>query len=259
VPASFDELAQERDALARIERWHGPGEWQAAMLALALDHDHDPANRSERWAEWALATADLPVAAAVRREIEALGAPARRRVFALLLQRAREAAPAQRRRLWRALRQRWRQLPPSPAAAWHMLALSLLLSTRRRPMAVGDAGRLARHAGAARAASAELSRALGASADPSQAWLNAAVQQLEALGVAAARSRAAGLAPPTSGRNLFLALRVRRLAPMQRPLLLRAWLQAAEHSGLETHAGTGDALHLACLLLDLPPPETMAR
>ena len=46
---------------------------------------------------------------------------------------------------------------------------------------------------------------------------------------------------------------------MQRPLLVRAWLLAAEQSGLAAHAGTGDALHLACLLLDVPLPESLTR
>jgi hypothetical protein len=44
---------------------------------------------------------------------------------------------------------------------------------------------------------------------------------------------------------------------MQRPLLVRAWLQAAKHSGLAGHPGTGDALHLACLALDVPVPEAL--
>jgi len=38
---------------------------------------------------------------------------------------------------------------------------------------------------------------------------------------------------------------------------LRAWLLAAEQSGLAAHEGTGDALHLACLVLDLPMPESL--
>ena len=50
---------------------------------------------------------------------------------------------------------------------------------------------------------------------------------------------------------------MRQLSPMQRPLLLRAWLQAAEHSGLSGHAGSADALHLACLVLDVPVPEVL--
>ena len=60
-------------------------------------------------------------------------------------------------------------------------------------------------------------------------------------------------------RDLYLALRVRRIAPMQRPLLLRAWLLAAERSGLAGDAGTADALHLACIALDVPVPEALLR
>ena len=36
APSSFDDHEREHEALDRIERWHGPGEWQAAMLALAI-------------------------------------------------------------------------------------------------------------------------------------------------------------------------------------------------------------------------------
>ena len=46
---------------------------------------------------------------------------------------------------------------------------------------------------------------------------------------------------------------------MQRPLLLRAWLLATEHSRLTDHGGTGDALHLACLLLELPLPASLSQ
>ena len=79
-----------------------------------------------------------------------------------------------------------------------------------------------------------------------------------AMDVAPPRGPAAGLAPATLAHSLQLALRLRRLSPMQRPLLLRAWLVAATQSGLQHHAGCGDALHLACLLLDVPVPETLA-
>ena len=257
-PTSFDAREREREALERIERWHGPGEWQAAMLALAIAPAAQDAEA--RWAAWLSATADLNVAAAVRREIEALGAAARRQVFTTLMQRARGAPPGQGRQQWRALRQRWALLPPSAAAQWQALALRLLLSPRPAPAlhAGGGAATLERHARAAHAASGQLARALGAPADITQAWLNAAAAQLTEYGAAAPRGPAVGLAPPTRLRDLQLALRVRLVGPMQRPLLLRAWLLAAEQSGLADHAGTGDALHLACLLLDVPLPESLS-
>jgi hypothetical protein len=97
--------------------------------------------------------------------------------------------------------------------------------------------------------------ALGAAEDTRHTWRNVAAQALAEAGAPAPRGLAAGLAPPTPRRQLLLALRVRRIAPMQRPLLLRAWLQAAERSGLAGDTGTGDALHLACLALDVPVPQ----
>lgn len=257
VPTSFDDRAREQDALARIELWHGPGEWQAAMLALAIDPT--ASDIETRWTAWQAATADLNVAVSVRREIVTLGAAARRQVFTTLMQRARSAAPAQRRLLWRALMQRWPQLPPTDASQWRALALGLLLGQRRLSAHAVAAATLEHHAAAAHAASLLLAHALGAAPDAAQAWLNAAASQLTELGATAVRGPGVGLAPATALRSLQLALRVRRIAPMQRPLLLRAWLLASERSGLADHAGTGDALHLACLLLDLPLPASLSN
>ena len=256
VPTSFDDRARELDALARIERWHGPGEWQAAMLALTLDAE--AADPTAGWAAWRIATADLPVAAAVEAEMAALGAAARRQVFATLVERARSATAPQRRAMHGALQRRWARLPQRPTAQWRALALALLLSdARRAPASVGSAGALARHAAAAHAATALLAQVLGASAEACQAWQQRAAQALEALGAAAPRGPALGLAPAWQHRLLYPALRVRHISPMQRPLLLRAWLQAAELSGLGHHHGTGDALHLACLLLEVPVPAAL--
>jgi Zn-dependent protease with chaperone function len=258
IPSSFDARAREQEALARIERWHGPGEWQAAMLALTLDLDAPQA--AIGWAAWRNATADLSVAAAVQAEIEVLGPAARRHVFMTLMQRARSAPRPQRRALVRALRQRWAGLPARPAAQWRVLGLALLLGAARPPSPrSGQAGTLARHAGAAHAATALLVPALGAAPDASQAWHNAAAQALAEFGAPAPRGPAAGLAPAMPLRDLQRAMRVRHIAPMQRPLLLRAWLLAAEQSHLSEHAGTVDALHLACLLLDLPLPQSLAN
>lgn len=259
-PTSFDAKAREQEALGRIERWHGPGEWQAAMLALAIPIAPDPGHADGTGARsaWRSATADLSVAAAVQREIEALGAQARRRVFATLLERARSAAPAQRRALRRALMRRWSALASTPATQWRALALGLLLGDIDQPLSRTDAAAsLAQYSSAAHAATGLLAPALGAAPAAAQAWHNAVAQALAELDAAAPRSAAAGLAPATPLRNLQLALRVRRITPMQRPLLLRAWLQAADRAGLTDDAGTGDALHLACLLLDVPVPENL--
>ncbi len=254
-PASFDTAAREQEALARIERWHGPGEWQAAMLALAIDFD--ATDREFAWATWPAATAGLGVAVAVRAEIEALGAQARRRVFALLVLRARGAAAAPCHALRSALMKRWPALPSTPALQCRALALSLLLGARMRRARPAHAA-LAQHADAAHAATGLLALSLGAEPDAGQRWHNAAAQALMAMDVPPPRGPAAGLAPATRTRSVQLALRLRHVSPMQRPLLLRAWLGAAEQGSLLVHAGCGDALHLACLLLDVPVPETLA-
>ncbi|HEX7385326.1 MAG TPA: M48 family metalloprotease [Burkholderiaceae bacterium] len=251
VPTHFDVPAREREALARIALWHGPGEWQAAMLALALGSQASAAG----WNGWQAATRDLPVAAAVRREIEALGAGARREVFAALLQRACADPASRQRQARRALLQRWRActgLPPS--ARWRALVIGLQLGPRPSLAARAAApAQLGRHGDAAHAATRQLATLLGVPDAIAAAWRVAAARALAECGAPA---------PPGSAspaRDLLLALRVRRIAPMQRPLLLRAWLLAAERCGLADDAGTGDVLHLACLALGVPVPESLLR
>ena len=256
LPASFDDKARERDALARSEHWHGPGEWQAAMLALALPAALDAPQRD---AAWQRASAGLNVASAVQTEVAALGPAARRHVFAALAKRAHSAVPAQRRVLRRALLQRWRALPQTPATQWRALAIVLLMGDERRLSARGvQAASLQREAAAAHAATRLLARALGATPDAAQAWYNAATRALIEAGAPAPRGPAAGLAPATRLDPLQLALRVRRIGPMQRPLLVWAWLHALQASGLDDHAAAEEALHQACLVLDVPVPERLA-
>ena len=251
VPTSFDAAAREHDALQRIARWHGPGEWQAAMLALALEPDAPGA--AARWGAWRDATADLTVATAVRSEIEALGPAARRQVFALLAERAHALAPAQRFALQRALLQRWRALPPSPASRLRGLALLRVLHRRTLPV---QRWSLAACAAAAHAATQQLALALGADDAAQQAWLQSARAALAEMEMPPPRGPAAGLAPAVT-LAWTLALRVRHLAPMQRPLLARAWLLAAQGNGIADQVSVADALHLACLWLDTPVPEVL--
>jgi len=154
-------------ALARTGRVAGRDARAGARTARA--------RRRESLAAWREATADLGVAAAVGREVEVLGAPARRRVFELLLQRAR----AHR---WRSGARRGARCfsagapaPVSPGMDWRALALGLLLDSRR-PIGRRTASSLplARQAEAADAATRLLATALGATDDASHAWRRAA-------------------------------------------------------------------------------------
>lgn len=251
---SFDAAAREREALARIALWHGPGEWQAAMLALAIDAEAPGV--AGCWHAYEAATQDLHVAATVRAEVDALGPAARRRVFASLLERVAVAAPAQRIRLWRDWSARWRQLPPRPGSAWRALVIRHALGGHG--IARAARGTLASEAAAARAATRAIAAAMGLGTDSQARWIGAAMQRLEALGMPRPRGPAAGLAPQVLARERGRALQVRRLSPMQRPLLLRAWIEASETTGAIRSAEAVDALHLACVALELPVPPALA-
>ncbi|MCV4820978.1 hypothetical protein OFM15_33380, partial [Escherichia coli] len=69
--ASGGVVQRDREALARVARWHGPGERKAAVLALLADGDE------RGWQAWSEETRGLAVAAAVRAEVESLGPAAR--------------------------------------------------------------------------------------------------------------------------------------------------------------------------------------
>jgi hypothetical protein len=91
-------------------------------------------------------------------------------------------------------------------------------------------------------------------------WHDAAIAALESMGLPAPRGPGVGLAPPTvpaGQRELMAALRVRRLSVMQRPLLLRAWIDAAQPSGAALPPVGADALHLSCLALKVPVPDAL--
>ena len=249
-PSSFDQRARELEALARIDRWHGPGEWQAAMLALAIDS-------GAGWAAWQAATADLSVAASVRAEIEALGAGARRRVFELLLDRVGAAAPAQRRRQRREWLARSRADATEPAQHLRAWLICRALGPQRR---IEARETLAKCGNAVRAATRAMARCLGTDAATERAWQAAALAALQESGLPALRGPAAGLAPatpPERDDSPLPALRVRQLSPMQGPLLLRAWVEAARFCGVLEQRSVGDALHLACVALRVPVPDAL--
>ncbi|HJV94426.1 MAG TPA: hypothetical protein VJ608_00255, partial [Albitalea sp.] len=58
--------------------------------------------------------------------------------------------------------------------------------------------------------------------------------------------------------NPASALQLRRLSAMQRPQLIRAWVQALSTSQLDD-PHVADALQMACWLLDTPLPPALAQ
>ncbi len=252
-PAHFDAAERERDALRRIEHWYGIGEWQAAMLALAIDPQAPEA--AARWRAYEAATADLHVAGAVREEVQALRAGARREVMAKLLDRVRQSPPPQRLRLRREWARRRAALAGAHAAAdqWRALVIRHAFAPPHRARARGT---LADLADDVRAATRCMARVLTLDMLTRDRWHDAAIAALESMGLPRQRSPGIGLAPPTvpaHRRELHAALRVRRLSAMQRPLLVRAWIDAAKDSAVPSHGA--DALHLLCIALDVPAPD----
>jgi Zn-dependent protease with chaperone function len=257
-PDHFDAAEREREALRRIAHWHGAGEWQAAMLALAIDGR--AADAPARWHAYQQATLDLHVATGVRGEVQALRPGARRAAFTHMLERAGQAPPAQRRNLLREWSKRRRHPAlkslPHLGEQWRAIVIRHAFAPST---SVLSRGTLANHGDAVRAATRALSQVLAA-IEQRASWHEAAIARLEAMGLPPRRGPGVGLAPLTVSnprRELLLALRVRRLSPMQRPLLLRAWIEAAEATSLLDDGAVGDALHAVCVALAIPVPEVL--
>jgi hypothetical protein len=182
-------------------------------------------------------------------EVYALRAGARRRTVAALLRRAAAWPIALRRVRLREWRQRLGA--PTPAQAWRVLVARHACAPQR----VGRAT-LADQAAAAHAATRALAATLGLAPDAQQRWVAAVELALRNLGAPPPAGRA-GLAPLVARREWHLALRVRRLSPMQRPLLARSWLNAAEAIGVLAEPQVADALHGAFVALDLQPLQAL--
>jgi Zn-dependent protease with chaperone function len=228
-PALQGAAQLEREALARIDRWHGPGERAAALLMLIAGPGRDGT-----WAAAHEATSHLGVAAAARRELGALRPAARLAALERLAARTAAAPRAERRALLRSAA----TLATSPVSKLRWLAVRHLVRGEDRPAA----GRvpLGPLAVDALRASEFLAPLLGAAGGVWKARLLAALPIQPAARPAAEAPRA----------TLHALLRLqRRLAPMQRPLLWRAWLEATQQPLDDDRR---EVLALAALLLDLP-------
>lgn len=133
--ASGGALQRDRETLARVTRWHGPGERKAAVLALLADGDE------RGWQAWAEETRGLAVAAAVRAEVESLGPAARLPALELMLRRSAGAPLEERRALAEAARrvmQADRQIDPGERLRWMLLRHVLSGSRTSAPAPADD-------------------------------------------------------------------------------------------------------------------------
>jgi hypothetical protein len=213
---------RETEALQRIGFWHSRGERHAALLALLIADDGARAP----WPAWRAATAAWPVADAVRNEVLALGPAARLRTLETLGRRTADAGDG--RALWHASG----ILATTDAARLRRWVLRRCLWPPRPPR-VAPARTLDAMAPEAAAAMALLAPLLG----------------LPVPSVHRYRSRRS---------TVHRALPLRHLHPMQRPRLVRRWLQATEAAGRLGDAGALASLALACRLLDSPVPPAVS-
>ncbi len=238
--------ADMQDALMRMDRWHGPLERRAAVLALLLDVD-DKAG----WQRWAERVNHAATSQRVRADLSLLDRPNRHRVFNMMVERlcrapATEHATVRRDARWLVGTPATR-LASTPTAgnAWRpqlrRLALLRMIRRHTRPPSVAML-RLDDNLPAAVMASVALARLLADS--HAATWLGAVLAQWQATQVAAP------VWPHGPMRRLL------RLHPMERPRVVSAWLQATRTQGLSTDETAQDVLALAGMVMDTPSVGT---
>lgn len=256
-PALDSPAAREREAIARIRRWQGPGERKAAVLALLMSPDNPREQKS-----WETETDGIVVANAVRADVADLTHAARLPVLELLWRRtARAPMPERRSMVEAARRMMGADGHASPLDRLLWLAMRHVLSGTRieQPAATGDNDivHLSQEVAALTAFLARIVEAgatEGPQADQEPLWYRAVMRTL--LGD---RPVPAWRAPDADA--LVAALQgVGRLSSMQRPVLLRTWVDAALQLSDDGRLGqaAADAFRLTALLLDTPSPKVLA-
>ena len=249
---------EEREAIDRLSRVHGPGELRAALLACLLT----PGSQRERRA-WREETRGLSTAPALRADVKKLGPASRLPWFERLVDRLAASPLGDRQTLveatrrvmaadglvrpidrlhWLVLRQRLGETaPPSPSphGQTDMTDLSLH-SLREIARLTAFLSRLVPQDGLAQAGAAWYAEVM-------LPWLPAPGLP-ECL-------------PPDADGLVNALAEVQSLPLMLRPVLVRAWLDIAlAHSpGHRLLPAAADALRMAAQLLDCPMPPELAR
>jgi len=224
-PAWQGNAARESDSMERIERWHGPGQCHAAILVLLQADDRDsPASLRD----------------AAQRELASLGLPVRVQVLQMLTQRMGQGSPEHVRHLLKAAGD-----PRADAlAGLRRLALRRFLHAPTRG-APGSRCRLEQLRFEIATATSWMAAAMGLGAF-AERWC---VEVLRSLDGSDFISMQQG--------SLHSVARLRRLHPMQRPLLLRAWAEAMPIQSWRDPRVI-ESMHLVCRMLDTPLPEQLS-
>jgi hypothetical protein len=262
-------LEREREAADQLARLNGALELQAAVLALLLPLGSHRAVRA-----WRAETAALPNIAAVREHVSHLPGAARLPWLETLVSRLRDQPLDVRQTLLEATRRvMGARGAVRPIDRLHWLAM-------RQWLGEGSA------AGSRAPAEAELSRLPQAevSAIASYSAFLARIVPVEATAEAAAPIDAATVAPGIAWYDTVMApwqqhatvppcvapdtdglvhalQQLQALPWMQRPVLARGWVSAAQQHSRYGRLGdaAADALRLSCTLLDSPLPPELAR
>jgi len=253
---AFDAM-QEREALARLSRVHGPGELHAAILALISPPDSVPS-----FLAWTNETMSCSHASVLRQDVMRLSEGVRLPCLEALLARMCVCPKEIRRDLLRSTRRVVAvHSPLRPLDRLHWLSMRRMLGERMPiplpPQACNDFAELSRYMiGRVASVTAYLARMVpGPDSQAGLVWFEAVMSQLDP----------AGEVPPCKapdGDGLAHALdEVQTLPMMLRPVLMRGWVDAAlATSGrARLYPMASDALRMVACLLDSPMPPDLAR
>jgi hypothetical protein len=247
----------EREALTRLSHVHGPGELQAAILALIVPADSVPS-----FVAWTGETQSCANASLLRADVTQLADGTRLPCFEALLMRMREQPREQRRALLESTRRVMAAIAPlRPLDRLHWLLMRRKLGERPPvpglPGVQNDLGGLPPATVQCIASVAGyLSRMVpGREREGGQIWYAAAMAHVaDAVQVPPCK-------PPDGDALARALIEVESLPAMMRPVLLRAWVDEALGTSQRARLWpvAADALRLVAGLLESPLPPELAR
>lgn len=264
-PVSAITSADEQDALSRLSRLHGPASLAAAVLAVVARWPQGSSRTSVLQAlrqAWAAETAGTPNADEIDADVAQLSAMVRLPCLEALLLRVRQGAKEDRRALLRSTRRVLAaRAPTSPMdrLLWFAMRRQLGEQPPRAdgPAAHNDLLQLAPSTLAQIAVlTAHLSRLIpGADGDGGANWYTLVLARVMP------QAQQPDCAWPDGDALANALIEVQTLPWMLRPVLVRAWVDAAAQVGQRggLSADAIDALRLVAGLLDSPLPPTLSR
>jgi hypothetical protein len=249
--------SDESEALARLDRVHGPGGMKAALLAMLLVPDQP--GRVRAWRE---ETSLVGEAETIRVDVEQLGATVRLPWFELLLARLGGTPLHDRQELLRSARRVLTAAHPGLPID-RLLWLAMRRHFGENPYALVHAPAEAEIAQLPPAEmrhvadyTAHLARMVPSDdAAAGQRWYAAVLGRWLAPGAIPPWHR------PDVDAFVHALTGLQALSWMQRPQLVRAWVAEALPTGRPgpLPPTAADALRVTCLLLDTPIPPELAR